>query len=206
MHVQIRESSCFIWSWKSPRSTSAWGRGRGLCCAPTLPPPPHVPSLPFQSSPPHTPQIKQNKDLLKKRSRLNVWALCVGLHSESPVEALGLVMCWCQHYTIHWHYCFSCNTFDALVSDGCCRSHSRLPTLHKTLQTKTSFLINFPPHLPCEIMLKASENKKKNTLFRAQATHLWLFFYGCHDSDTVHPTSASGVRCSVRLGLTAGIY
>lgn len=163
MHVQIRESSCFIWSWKSPRSTSAWGRGGGLCCAPPIPP---VPSLPLQSSPPHTPQIKQNKDLLKKCSRLNVWTLRVGPHRTLRVRwrLLGLVMCWCQHYTIHWHYCFSCNTFDALVSDGCCRSRSRLPTLHKTLQTKTSFLINSPsPHLLCEIMLKASENKKTHS-------------------------------------------
>lgn len=201
MHVQIRESSCFIWSWKSRRSTSAWGRGGGGYVVPPLP----VPSLPLQSSPPHTPHIKQNKDLLKKRSRLNVCTLCVGPHSESPVEALGLVMCWCQHYTIHWHYCFSCNTFDAPVSDGCCRSQSRLPTLQKTLQTQTSFLINVSPPICC-VKSCLKQVKIKNTLFRAQATHLWLFFYGCHDSDTVRPTSASGVRSSVRLGLTAGIY
>lgn len=31
-------------------------------------------------------------------------------------------------------------------------------------------------------------------------------FYGCHDTDMARPTSASGVRCSVRLNLTAGIY
>lgn len=33
-----------------------------------------------------------------------------------------------------------------------------------------------------------------------------LVFYGCHDTDMAWPTSASGVRCSVRLNLTAGIY
>lgn len=31
-------------------------------------------------------------------------------------------------------------------------------------------------------------------------------FDGCHDTDMAQPTSASGVRCSVRLNLTAGIH
>lgn len=74
---------------ENPCEVHRLGAGAGGYVVPPLP----VPSLPLQSSPPHTPQIKQNKDLLKKCSRLNVWTLCVGPHSESPVEALGLLMC-----------------------------------------------------------------------------------------------------------------
>lgn len=48
-----------------------------------------------------------------------------------------------------------------------------------------------------KVQLCACENQKHTLRF---------VFYGCHDTDMSQPTSASGVRCSVRLNLTAGIH